>query len=331
MNGTPVSGTPISGTSISETPLTADPARARWARVIAAYGRHYVIEADPGELLVAVTRSRRHDVVTGDQVRFESPAAGQAIIESVQARRNQMRRSDARREQVIAANLDQVAILIAGEPPFSEALLLRVLIAAEREGIDCILVVTKCDIEGSCARIEPRLGVYEALGYRVLRIASQADPEGTQVKLAAHLAGRTTLLMGQSGMGKSTLVNLLVPGADLATQTISTALQTGRHTTTFTRAFALDLSQTDPSLPGGGWLLDSPGFQRFGLGHLSDSEIEHGLREFAPLLGQCRYYNCTHLHEPGCAIRQALALGRIDARRHALYAELREEAANRGS
>jgi ribosome biogenesis GTPase / thiamine phosphate phosphatase len=129
------------------------------------------------------------------------------------------------------------------------------------------------------------------------------------------LAGRRTLLLGQSGMGKSTLVNLLVPGAEMATQAISEVLNAGRHTTTFTRAFELPHD--------GGWLIDSPGFQLFGLSHLSASEIEHGLREFQPLLGGCRYYNCTHLHEPGCAIRDAVASGRIDKRRYAIYSQLR--------
>jgi ribosome biogenesis GTPase / thiamine phosphate phosphatase len=168
--------------------------------------------------------------------------------------------------------------------------------------------------------MEPRLAVYEQLGYRVVRVASKADPQGAVAALSPLLAGRTTLLLGQSGMGKSTLVNLLVPGADMATQAISEVLQAGRHTTTFTRAF---------ELPGhGGWLIDSPGFQLFGIAHLSATEVEHGMREFKPLLGQCRFYNCTHLREPGCAIRSAVADGAIDARRHALYAQLLSDRAS---
>jgi ribosome biogenesis GTPase len=167
------------------------------------------------------------------------------------------------------------------------------------------------------AAIELRLAVYESLGYPVVRIAAKAEPDATRERLRPLLGGRTTLLLGQSGMGKSTLVNLLVPDAALATQAISEALQTGRHTTTFTRAF---------DLAGGGRLIDSPGFQVFGLAHLSTSELEHGLREFEPLLGRCRFHNCTHRHEPGCAIRAAVASGAIDTRRFALYTQLRDDA-----
>jgi ribosome biogenesis GTPase / thiamine phosphate phosphatase len=292
------------------------PEQAAVARVLAAHGRlHYLRLAD-GTDRSAVTRGKRTDVVAGDRVAVRDLGSGQAVIERVLPRVNALRRSDGRREKVIAANLDQAAITLSGEPPFSEDLLMRVLVAAECEGIECLLIATKCDIPAAQRAIEPRLAIYQGLGYRVARVASKAEPERTVATLRPLLAGRTTLLLGQSGMGKSTLVNLLVPGAEMATQAISQVLHAGRHTTTFTRAF---------ELPGGdGWLVDSPGFQLFGLAHLSVTEIEHGLREFRALLGGCRYYNCTHLHEPGCAIRDAVAAGRIDARRHAIYAQLRE-------
>jgi ribosome biogenesis GTPase / thiamine phosphate phosphatase len=284
------------------------------ARVIAAHGRLFYLRLPDGTDLSAVTRGKRTDVVAGDRVELSELGSGQAVIERVLPRTNVLRRSDQRREQALAANLDQAAITLSGEPPFSEELLARVLVAAEREGIDCLLIATKCDIPSARAAMEPRLALYERLGYRVVRVASKADPKGTAATVAPLLAGRTTLLLGQSGMGKSTLVNLLVPGAEMATQAISEVLQAGRHTTTFTRAFEL------PGQPG--WLIDSPGFQLFGLAHLSASEIEHGMREFKPLLGQCRFHNCTHLHEPGCAIRAAVADGTIDGRRHGIYAQL---------
>jgi ribosome biogenesis GTPase / thiamine phosphate phosphatase len=291
------------------------PVPAAVARVLAGHGRlHYLRLAD-GSDRSAVTRGKRTDVVAGDRVEIGDLGSGQAIIERVLPRSNALRRSDGRREKVIAANLDQAAITLSGAPPFSEELLMRVLIAAECEGIESLLIATKYDIASARDAIEARLAVYERLGYRVVRVASKAEPQRTVDTLRPLLAGRTTLLLGQSGMGKSTLVNLLVPGAEMATQAISEVLQAGRHTTTFTRAFAL---------PGDdGWLVDSPGFQLFGLAHLSESEIEHGIREFRPLLGGCRYYNCTHLHEPGCAIREAVADGRIDLRRHQIYAQLR--------
>lgn len=287
------------------------------ARVLASFGRQFWLRADSGEELSAVTRGRQADVYVGDQVECRVLGAGQAVIEQVQSRSNLLRRSDAHRSKALAANLDQAAIVISGEPPFSEELLVRVLIAAEREGIDCLLLATKADIPGAMAAIEPRLQVYERLGYPVVRLAAKADPEGSVARLHERLSERRTLLLGQSGMGKSTLVNLLVPGAELRTQSISQALQTGRHTTTFTRAF---------EMAAGGWLIDSPGFQVFGLAHLSVSEIEHGMREFLPLLGQCRYHNCSHRHEPHCAIQAAVQSGGIDARRYGLHVQIRDEA-----
>jgi ribosome biogenesis GTPase len=286
--------------------VTAAPATVR-----AAHGRLFYLRLDDGSARSAVTRGKRTDVVAGDRVEIGELGAGQAVIERVLPRANVLRRSDSRREKPIAANIDQAAITLSGHPVFSEELLLRVLIAAEREGIACLLLATKSDLAAAAAAIEPRLAIYERLGYTVLRLAARTDPQRTIATLHAHLAGRTTLLLGQSGMGKSTLVNLLVPGADMATREISEVLQAGRHTTTFTRAFELS--------GAAGWLIDSPGFQVFGLDHLSATEIEHGMREFVPLLGRCRFHNCSHRHEPGCAVRAAVDAGAIDARRYALY------------
>ena len=286
------------------------------ATVMSASGRHFVLCAAEGESRIAVTRGRQLDVVTGDRVVFQALGSDQAIIESVQKRRNLLRRSDARRTKAIAANIDQVAVVLSGEPPYSESLLMRVMIAAAIEEVKVLLVATKADVPEAMARIEARLELYASLGYPVLRTAAKADPDAARSTLLTAFADRKTLLLGQSGMGKSTLVNLLVPDAALLTQSISQALQTGRHTTTFTRAF---------DLPQGGRLIDSPGFQTFGLAHLSTSEIEHALPEVRPLLGQCRFHNCTHRQEPGCAIRTAVEDGRIDAHRYDCYLALRAE------
>lgn len=287
------------------------------ARVLAAQGRQFWLRTEQGEECSAVTRGRQSDVVTGDRVRCQLLGSGQAVIDQVLVRSNAMRRSDQRREKVIAANLDQAAFVLAGEPLFSEELLLRVFISARCERIPMRVIASKADLPEAMARIEPRLALLETLGIPVHRVASKADPGLTREQLLPHLSGLNTLLLGQSGMGKSTLINLLVPGAALRTQTISEALQTGRHTTTFTRAF---------DLPEGGLLLDSPGFQVFGLSHLSVSELEHAMPEFEPRLGQCRFHNCSHRHEPGCAITAAVADGEIDATRYGLWTQIRAAA-----
>jgi len=292
-------------------------ARAAPALVVASYGRHYVVRLDDGTTLAAVTRGKRGDVGVGDRVRIAALGSGQAVIDAITPRRNEFKRSDAFRTKLLAVNVDQVAVVIAAHPPFSEELLLRVLVAAEAEGIAAALIVNKSDLAAERAGIEPRIAAYRALGYPVFDCAAKADPDATRAALTPWLAGRTTLLLGQSGMGKSTLVNCLVPDASLRTQAISEALSSGRHTTTFTRMF---------ELPGAGAIVDSPGFQTFGLEHLSDSQRVHAMPELRPRLGRCRFANCTHRDEPGCAIRAAAAAGEIDARRYELFARLVDEA-----
>lgn len=292
-------------------------ARGARALVVASYGRHYVVRLPDGTTLAAVTRGKRGDVGVGDHANVAALGAGQAVIDAIEARRNTFKRSDAFRAKLLAANVDQIAVVVAAHPPFSEELLLRVLVAAEAEGIAAALVVNKSDLAVERAGIEARVAAYRALGYPVFDCAAKAAPDATRAALLPWLAGRTTLLLGQSGMGKSTLVNCLVPDASLRTQAISEALASGRHTTTFTRMF---------ELPGGGAIIDSPGFQTFGLEHLSDSERVHAMPEFRERLGRCRFSNCTHRDEPGCALRAAAASGEIDARRYQLFTRLVEEA-----
>ena len=292
------------------------------ALVLASFGRHFVVRTEDGRELAAVARGRRTDIATGDRVAVGALGSGQAVIERTEPRRNEFKRSDAFRVKRIAANLDQVGVVVAPEPPFSEELLLRVLLAAEAEHIAVALVVNKHDLAVARAAIEPRIAVYRALGYPVFDCAAKRAPEQTRALLAPWLRDRTTLLLGQSGMGKSTLVNCLVPDAGLRTRSISEALAAGRHTTTFTRLFALPDA-------GGGAIIDSPGFQTFGLEHLSASQREHAMPEFVPLLGRCRFHNCSHRDEPGCAVRAAAESGAIDERRYRLFLRVSDPASSR--
>lgn len=268
-------------------------------------------------LLEAVTRGRLADVVVGDRVVASEVADGQAVIESIAPRDNEVLRSDARRAKRLAANVDGIALVVAGYPRFSEEILLRVLVSADVASVPCTIVVNKCDLPEPTAEIEPRIALYAALGHPVVRVAAKARPDAAREALAAHLAGRTILLAGQSGMGKSTLLNLIVPGAEQRTQAISAALGAGRHTTTFSRAFEIDAHTR---------LIDSPGFQAWGIAHVSASQLMHAMPEFGEALGHCRFHNCSHCGEPGCAVAEAAEAGRIDRYRLELYRRLVPEA-----
>jgi len=287
-------------------------------RVIAAHGRHYLVAPTAGGApQQCFPRGKKSDIAVGDQVFFEQTSANQGVIVEISPRRNLLHRSDQFKSKLFASNLDQLLIVLATEPYFSEDLLGRALVAADAHGLQALIVLNKIDVEAAMPVARARLAPYRALGYKVVEVSVLGAPEAARTILSEHLQGRSTLLLGQSGMGKSTLVNLIVPDAEAATREISTALNSGKHTTTFTRLY---------TLPDQGALIDSPGFQEFGLYHLTEGELERAFPEFRPLLSGCRFYNCRHLHEPGCAILEAVGDGRIAPLRHALYAQLVHEA-----
>ena len=281
---------------------------------MAAWGRHFLLAPDHGgEYITAMTVGRRVDCVVGDHVVYRHAANGECAIERVDPRRNRVMRSDAFRQKIIAANVDQAAVLISGYPAFDEALLMRLLLGLTAEGIPVLVLVTKQDLTRTFSEVQARARVYEKLGYPMLPISALKDPDSL-IPVRKHLAGKRTVLLGQSGMGKSTLLNALIPSAGQQTSEISEALASGRHTTTFSRAFLLDDGQS--------WLIDTPGFQQFELAHLSHWQLLHAMPEFRPYLGHCRFNDCMHHDEPGCAIRAAAEQGRIDAHRYRLFQQL---------
>ncbi|KXU88594.1 GTPase RsgA [Paraburkholderia monticola] len=299
--------------------------------VVAAHGRHYLVAPeDGGALLQCFPRGKRSEVAVGDRVIYEPTSADQGVIVEIGERRNLLYRSDQYKSKLFAANLDQLLIVLATEPHFSEDLLGRALVAAEANELKPLIVLNKIDVTAALDGARKRLEPYRALGYPVLEVSIRMQPEAARATLTDHLHGHATLLLGQSGMGKSTLVNLLIPDAEVATREISTALNSGRHTTTFTRLYPLPKSDGTAGVNdvngAAGALIDSPGFQEFGLHHLTEGRLERAFPEFRPLLPNCRFYNCHHLHEPGCAILEAVADGRIRRERHALYAQLVHEA-----
>lgn len=305
------------------------PGELQTALVVGAFGRHCLIETDDGRRLIAHPRGKKNQAVVGDRVLWQA-TGDEASIERLQARRNLFYRQDEIRTKSFAANLDRVLILIAAEPEFSESQLSRALVAAEAEKITPIIALNKCDLAEPFARAWERLAPYRAMGYTVLplglapRMEGLAD-DGVPALLQA-LHGHHTLVLGPSGSGKSTLINRLVPDAQAETGEISQALNSGKHTTTNTRWYWVDvLDGADQR----GALIDSPGFQEFGLHHIEPTRLAECMPDLRQYLGQCKFYNCTHLHEPGCAVlahvSDAEGAGTIGARRHRIYAQLFEE------
>jgi ribosome biogenesis GTPase / thiamine phosphate phosphatase len=316
------------GTAGAASRADARPAGRARGLVIAAHGRHYLVApSGGGAMLQCFPRGKRSEVAVGDHVVYEMTSADQGVIVEIGERRNLLYRSDQYKSKLFAANLDQLLIVLATEPHFSEDLLGRALVAAEANELKPLIVLNKTDVEAALPLARQRLTLYRTLGYTVLEMSIRTQPEAARATLIEHLHGHATLLLGQSGMGKSTLVNLIVPDAEAATREISTALNSGRHTTTFTRLYPLPApAQESGHDHAGGALIDSPGFQEFGLHHLTEGTLERAFPEFRPLLANCRFYNCHHLHEPGCAVLEAVAEGGIARERHALYAQLVHEA-----
>ena len=288
--------------------------------IVAAHGRHYLADVD-GEFLQCVTRGKKTNVAVGDIVHLKRTSNDQAVIEKIAERTTLLYRSDQYKSKLLAANITRLFIVIATEPSFSDDLVSRALVACEAAGIDPHLILNKVDLETNLARARERASLYTNLGYPLHEVSAKTHPDETIATLQPLLRDQSSIMIGQSGMGKSSLVNLLVPDADIAVREISEALDTGKHTTTFTRLYKLPLSE------GSGTLIDSPGFQEFGLYHLTEGMLERAFVEFKPYLGGCKYYNCRHLAEPQCAVLQAVADGKIAQLRHELYAQLLHESA----
>jgi ribosome biogenesis GTPase len=283
--------------------------------IIAAHGRHYVASAD-GQTLQCVTRGKKTNVAVGDIVHLKLTSPDQAVIEQIAERKTLLYRSDQYKSKLLAANITRLFIVVATEPGFADDLVSRALVACEAAGIEAHLILNKTDVEDLLPRARERAGLYTRLGYPLHEVSARTHPEHAVATLMPLLANQSSIFIGQSGMGKSSLINLLVPDADIAVREISAALDTGKHTTTFTRLY---------HLPHGASIIDSPGFQEFGLYHLTEGMLERAFVEFRPYLGGCKYYNCRHLAEPQCAVLGAVGEGKIARMRHELYAQLLHE------
>jgi len=262
--------------------------------VVASHGRHCMVETPDGGRLICHPRGKKSQAVVGDRVLWQG-SHDEGTIERVQERRNLFYRRDEIRTKSFAANLDQVLILVAAEPEFSEHQLARALIAAEAERIKPLIALNKSDLVEPFERAWARLLPYQQMHYGVLPLSLRLSGDVDRAKLLALMQGKTTLVLGPSGAGKSTLINLLVPGAAAQTGEISKALHSGKHTTTTTSWYWVDAERSTA-------LIDSPGFQEFGLHHIEPTQLAACMPDLKAHLGDCKFYNCTHLHEPGCGV-----------------------------
>ena len=280
-------------------------------RVIADFGREFLVEFSDRRQVVCTRKGKRQDATCGDFVEVRLTGSAQGSIERVGTRRNLLYRSDQWREKMLASNVDQVVILLAPKPPFSEAFLNLSLVACEAARLPVVIALNKADLPEHADSMKA-LAPYARIGYTVISMSAKQDVS----PLLPHLEKKLTLLVGQSGMGKSKTVNALVLNEVARVGELTASRDSGTHTTTFSRFYRLDRDTA---------IIDTPGFQSFGLFHLTEDQIGEAMREFRPFLGRCKFNDCAHLNEPGCVVIDAAQKGEISPERLSFYQVLIEQ------
>lgn len=296
-------------------------------RVIAHFGRTLDVRPERGDTAVRChLRANLEGLVTGDRVIWRAAHdASDGVVVARGERDSVLERPDARGQlKPVAANIDQLLIVFAVEPAPHANLIDRYLVAAEATGIAPVLVLNKIDLlPEQGGELRNLLGRYATLGYPV--VTTTTEREGGLSALHARLAGRTSVFVGQSGVGKSSLIDRLLPDEELRIGALSKEARKGTHTTTTARLYPLpDAMPGEPAGASGGELIDSPGIREFGLGHLDAQQVTEGFVEFRDFLGRCRFRDCRHRHEPGCALLAAVERGDIHPQRFASYRRILE-------
>jgi ribosome biogenesis GTPase len=299
---------------------SVDRETARIGRVLRVQGLVSIVCDENGAIYQCATRrllktlatDQRHIVAAGDVVWFRPSGATEGIIERVEPRRGVVSRTSRGRQHVLVANIDQLVIVTsAAEPRLKPNLIDRLLVTAEKGGIRPIVCINKIDLVEP-AHLMPLVGVYAQLGYDVL-LVSAVRGIGIE-RLRNQLAGAQSVVTGQSGVGKSSLLNAVEPGLDLRVQAVSGETQKGRHTTTTAELIPLSF---------GGYVVDTPGIRQFQLWDVIPEEVAGFFRDLRPYVSRCRFPDCTHTHEDDCAVKDAVADGWIDARRYESYVQIR--------
>lgn len=296
--------------------------------VLKTTGSHYRVKMPNGDIVDCTIRGKlrlkgvktTNPVTVGDFVQVELSDKNSGVITAVNDRKNYIIRKStnlSRESHIIAANLDQAVLVVTIEFPETQlGFIDRYLVTAEAYSIPAVLVFNKVDLlnDAGIDKLNQYISIYESIGYKCLIVSAQT---GYNMSLFRDLIqGKTSLISGNSGVGKSTLVNTVEPNLNLRTNNISSAHLTGKHTTTFSEIFELSF---------GGYIIDTPGIKGFGLIDIEKNELYHFFPEIFKFSSDCKYYNCTHIHEPGCAVVEAAKNGEISPSRYLNYLSIYED------
>ena len=288
----------------------ADEEMSQKGLVITRYGHRQLVESSTGELFQCTGRQNLGLSVAGDEVIFHPVGGTEGIVTAILPRGNEL----TQKNKLIATNIDQLWLVVATEPHYQFELIDRYLILAENSNLPINIIVNKIELVNESVQLSKDFSLYQDINYEVhfISIKKQLNLESLQ----DQLVDKTNIFLGQSGVGKSSLINTLIPDLELRVNEISSKSKLGRHTTTNTTIY---------HIPSGGDLIDSPGIREFQLDDFDAKQILNGFREFEALIGKCRFRNCQHINEPDCAIKVAVDAGDIHPSRYENYLNLLPE------